>query len=63
MSRRGDAAVITISVGELREIVRAAVEEALARSKTRPAKRPKPTAEGAWTPAQAAFDAGLRVRR
>jgi hypothetical protein len=60
--RRGDDRVIAISVGELRAIVRDAVEEALARSRTKPAKRPK-AADDAWSPARAAADAGLRVRR
>jgi hypothetical protein len=63
VSRRQDDAVVTISVGELRAIVRAEVEAALARSRTKPARTPKSTADGAWSPADSAAEIGLRVRR
>jgi hypothetical protein len=61
--RRLDDATVTISVGELRAIVRAEIDDALARARTKPARPPKSRPEDAWTPAQAAFDAKLRVRR
>jgi len=63
VSRRGDDAVITLSAGELRKLIREAVEEALARSRTRPAKAPKTTPDSGWSPAQALADVGARVRR
>ena len=61
MSRRVDDATVTISIGELRAIIRAEVEAALARSRTKPAKAPKAGPE-TWTPAHAAAELGLRVR-
>jgi hypothetical protein len=60
LGRRADA-VVAISIGALRAIVRAEVESAIARSKTRPAKRPKSTEP--WTPETALHAIGGRVRR
>lgn len=59
--RKVDAATIAITVAELREIVRAEIEAALARVGTRPVKRSKPTED--WTPEAALAAVGARVRK
>jgi hypothetical protein len=61
--RRQDDATVTISVGELRAIIRAEIDAALRTSRGSRQPKQKATANGEWSPETAIHEWGLVVPR